>query len=313
LQEQVDYAGEFRVMPPDGAQLWIAARGRVHLDKQGKPAQMMGAATDINVRKQSELQIEAQRNELALLSRATLLGELGGSLAHELNQPLTAMVNNAAAGRRFIAKGHADPRKLDALLEAVVADGRRAGDILRGIRDMIRKGDEERHPLDLNAVVVDILRLVHSDALRRHCTLVPELDPGLGVVNANRAQLQQVFLNLIMNAMEAMDPKPVEMRRIIVRTERPADGEMRVSVRDFGEGLPPGDPERVFAPFFSMKRNGMGLGLAIARSIIDAHGGRIAAANAEGGGACFSFWLPALPADEAAEVASPQPEGGPTT
>ena len=297
LQEQVDYMGEFRVIPPDGAQLWIAARGRVHLDKQGKPAQMMGAATDINGRKQSELQIEAQRNELALLSRATLLGELGGSLAHELNQPLTAMVNNAAAGRRFIAKGHADPRKLDDLLEAVVADGRRAGEILRGIRDMIRKGEEERKPLDLNAAVTEILRLVRSDALGRHCTLERELDPGLGAVNGNRVQLQQVFLNLIMNAMEAMDPKPAGTRRIIVRTERPGDGQVRVSVRDFGDGLPPGDPEKVFAPFFSQKRTGMGLGLTIARSIIEAHGGRIVAANAEGGGACFSFWLPALPQD----------------
>ena len=311
VEQRVVYAGEFRVILPDGTQRWIAARGRMGPDTLGNPARMLGAAIDITDRKQSELRIEAQRNELAHLSRATLLGELGGSLAHELNQPLTAMVNNAAAGRRFIAKGHTDPQKLDALLEAVVVDGRRAGDILRGIRDMIRKDEDVRKPLDLNAALAEILRLVRPDALGRHCTLVREFDSGLGAVNANRVQLQQVFLNLIMNAMEAMDLKPAETRRIIVRTERPAEGEVRVSVRDFGDGLPPGEPEKVFAPFFSMKRSGMGLGLTIARSIVEAHGGRITAANAEGGGACFSFSLPTLPEDGATVPDSPRSGGGP--
>jgi two-component system, LuxR family, sensor kinase FixL len=248
---------------------------------------------------------------LAHLSRATLVGQLGGSLAHELNQPLTAMVNNAAAGRRFIAKGRADLGKLDGLLEEVVTDGRRAGEILRGIREMIRKGDAERTLLDLNAAVEEILRLVRSDALGRQCALVTEFDPALGPVNGNRVQLQQVFLNLILNALDAMDRMPLETRRVIVRTERQTDGQVRASVRDFGGGLPPEGPEQVFKPFFSMKRDGMGLGLAIARSIIEAHEGRIAAANAEGGGACFSIWLPAPPEAGATEAASPQPKGGP--
>jgi two-component system sensor kinase FixL len=153
---------------------------------------------------------------------------------------------------------------------------------------MIRKDEEERKPLDLNAAVTDILRLVRSDALGRHCTLERKLDPGLGAVNGNRAQLQQVLLNLVMNAMEAMDPKPAGTRRIIVRTERPGDGQVQVSVR-----------------------SGMGLGLTIARSIIEAHGGRIVAANAEGGGACFSFWLPALPQDGTKEETPRQPAGAP--
>jgi PAS domain S-box-containing protein len=310
-QDRVNYVEEFRVILPDGSQRWIAARGQAEFGGDGKPILLRGASLDITQRKQAEQEAREKQRELAHLSRATLLGELGGSLAHELNQPLTAMVNNAAAGRRFIAKGRADLGKLDGLLEEVVADGRRAGEILRGIREMIRKGDEERAPLDLNAAVEEILRLVRSDALGRQCALVTEFDPALGPVNGNRVQLQQVFLNLILNALDAMDRTPLETRRVIVRTERQTDGQVRASVRDFGGGLPPEGPEQVFKPFFSMKRNGMGLGLAIARSIIEAHGGRIAAANAEGGGACFSFWLPAPPEARATEAASPQSKGDP--
>ena len=309
MHDRVAYVGEFRVVLPDGSQRWIAARGQAEFGGDGKPVLLRGASIDITGRKRAEHEMREKQRELVHLSRATLLGELGGSLAHELNQPLTAMVNNAAAGRRFIAKGRADLGKLDGLLEEVVADGRRAGEILRSIRDMIRKGDEEQRALDLNAAAAEILRLVGPDALGRHCALVPEFDPALGPVNGNQVQLQQVFLNLILNALDAMDQKPLETRRVIVRTERQADGQVRASVRDFGVGLPPEGPEQVFKPFFSMKRNGMGLGLAIARSIIEAHGGRIAAANAEGGGACFSFWLPAFQVDGATETASPQPEG----
>jgi PAS domain S-box-containing protein len=308
LQEHVHYAAEFRVVLPVGAPRWIAARGQGVFRDDGTPVLLRGAVLDITERKLAEHAMREKQRELAHLSRATLLGELGGSLAHELNQPLTAMVNNAAAGRRFIARGSADLQKIDRLLEGVAVNGRRAGEILRSIRAMIRKDEDEKRPLDLNAAAAEILRLVRADALGRHCTLVPEFDAALGHVNGNRVQLQQVFLNLILNAMDAMDQQPPETRRVIVRTERHVDGRVRASVRDFGGGLPPGGLEQVFKPFFSMKRNGMGLGLAIARSIIEAHDGRIEAANAEGAGACFSFWLPPLAEGGASETASTQPK-----
>jgi signal transduction histidine kinase len=141
--------------------------------------------------------------------------------------------------------------------------------------------------------------------------VVTEFDPALGLVSGNKVQIQQVFLNLILNALDAMDERPPETRHVIVRTERQVDGQVRASVRDFGGGLPQDRLEQVFKPFFSMKRNGMGLGLAIARSIIEAHGGRIAATNADGGGACFSFWLPELQEKDVAEADPPQPEGDP--
>ena len=255
---------------------------------------VLSVIVDISTRKQAEAEARQYREELAHLSRVAIMGEISGSLAHELNQPLTGIVNNASAGRRFIAKGRADLPKLDGLFEAVVADGRRAGEIIRGIRGMVRKGEEVRGPVNLNDVIASVLRFVRSDALGRHCTLVTETDPKLPLVEANQVQLQQVLLNLVVNALEAMRETPAGERRIIIRSERESDGRLRVSVRDFGTGLPAEKPERIFEQFFSTKREGMGMGLAIARSIIASHGGELAAENAQDGGACVHFSLPVI-------------------
>jgi len=222
------------------------------------------------------------------------MGEMAGALAHELNQPLTGIVNNASAGRRFIAKGRGGLPKLDGLFEAVVEDGRRAGEIIRGIRSMVHKGKEVRGPVDLNDVIAGVLRFVRSDALEHQYLMVTEPDPELPLVEADRVQLQQVLLNLVVNAFEAMREAPAAKRRVIIPSERESDGRVRVSVRDFGTGLPVEEPERIFERFYSTKREGMGMGLAIARSIIASHGGELAAANAEGGGACLHFLLPVI-------------------
>jgi two-component system sensor kinase FixL len=160
---------------------------------------------------------------------------------------------------------------------------------------MVHKGEELRRPLNINDVIAAVLRFVHSDALERHCVLLAEPDPVLPLVDGNQVQLQQVLLNLVVNAFEAMSETPMAERRVIIRSERESDGGVRVSVRDFGPGLPPGEPQRIFEQFFSTKRDGMGMGLAIVRSIILSHGGEVAAANAEEGGACVHFSLPAIP------------------
>jgi signal transduction histidine kinase len=173
-----------------------------------------------------------------------------------------------------------------------VEDGRRAGEIIRGIRGMVRKGKEVRGPVNLNDVVASVLRLVRSDALERHCLLVTEPGPELPLVEADRVQLQQVLLNLVVNAFEAMSEMPAAERRVIIRSERETEDRVRVSVRDFGPGLPAEEPERIFERFYSTKREGMGMGLAIAHSIIASHAGEMAAANAEGGGAYVYFSLP---------------------
>jgi two-component system, LuxR family, sensor kinase FixL len=257
-------------------------------------ALVLGVIVDISARKRAEAEARQHREELAHLSRVGLVGEMAGSLAHELNQPLTGIVNNASAGRRFIAKGRADLSKLDGLLEAVVADGRRAGEIIRGIRGMVRKGEEVRGPVNLNDVIASVLRFAGSDALGRRCALITELDPELPLVEADLVQLQQVLLNLVVNALDAMRETSATERRMIIRSECEPDGRVRVSVRDFGTGLPANEPQRIFEQFFSTKREGMGMGLAIARSIITSHGGELAAENAQGGGACVHFSLPVI-------------------
>jgi PAS domain S-box-containing protein len=255
---------------------------------------LLNVMVDVTERKQAEAKARKHREELAHLSRVAIMGEMAGALAHELNQPLTGIVNNASAARRFIAKGRGDLPKLDGLFEAVVEDGHRAGEIIRGIRSMVRKGKEVRGPVNLNDVIGVVLRLAHSEALERHCVLATEPDPELPLVEADRVQLQQVLLNLVVNAFEAMHETPAAERRVIIRSEREPDGRVRVSVRDFGTGLPAEEPERIFNRFFTTKREGMGMGLAIARSIIASHDGELTAANAEGGGACVHFSLPVI-------------------
>ena len=271
---------------------------------------VLSVIVDISARKQAEAQTRQHREELAHLSRVAIMGEIAGSLAHELNQPLTGIVNNASAGRRFIAKGRADLPKLDSLFEAVVADGRRAGEIIRGIRSMVRKGEEIRSPVNLNDVITSVLGFVHSDALGHHCALITETRSELPLVEADQVQLQQVLLTLVVNAFEAMRETPVAERRLIIRSERESEGRVRVSVRDFGIGLPLEGPQQIFEQFFSTKREGMGMGLAIARSIIASHGGQLAAANAQGGGANVHFSLPVSAEGQGGRKESRQSEEG---
>jgi PAS domain S-box-containing protein len=292
LRTGKEFNEEFRVVRTDGSTRWVASRGRTQFGSNTKLQRLMGACVDVTERKRAEAESREHREELAHLSRVAIMGEMAGALAHELNQPLTGMVNNASAGRRFIAKGRADLPKLDCLLEAVVADGRRAGEVIRGIRAMVHKGKEVRGPVNLNDVISEVLRFVHSDALERGCVLVTEPDPELPLVEADGVQLQQVLLNLVVNAFEAMRETPPAERRVIIRSEHESEDRVRVSVRDFGTGLPVEEPERIFERFFSTKRDGMGMGLAIARSIITSHGGELAAANAQGGGAYVYFSLP---------------------
>jgi PAS domain S-box-containing protein len=260
---------------------------------------VLAVIVDISARKQAEAEAQQYREEIAHLGRIEILGEMASSLAHELNQPLTGIMNNASAGRRFIARGRADMPKLDGLLESVVTDARRAGEIIRGIRGMVRKGEELRSPISLNSIVASVLPFIRSDAHERHCAIAMELDSKLPLVKANPVLLQQVLLNIIINAFDAMHETPVAQRRVIIRSQCESGENVRVSVRDFGTGLPVENPERIFDHFFSTKVDGLGMGLVIARSIIKSHGGELIAVNAEGGGTCVHFSLPAIAEGEA--------------
>jgi PAS domain S-box-containing protein len=292
LQNEGEYALEYRVVLSDGQVRWIAGRGRVEFGG-GKPLRMRGVSFDITERRQAELEAARQRNELAHRSRVTLLGELSGSLAHELNQPLGAIVTNANAALRSLGRDRMTREKFREVLEDIVADGRRAGDVIRGIKGMLRKEDGTRQLVSLNDVIAQTLRLTQSDALAHECAVLTEFHPALPKVEADVVQLQQVFLNLIMNAFEASKDVLKLQRRVIIRTERDGDDAVRACVRDFGAGLPAEASERIFEQFFSTKREGMGMGLFISRSIVAAHGGTLWAENAKGGGAQFWLRLPA--------------------
>jgi two-component system, LuxR family, sensor kinase FixL len=254
---------------------------------------VLSVIVDISARKLAEAEARQHREEIAYLSRVAIMGEMAGSLAHELNQPLGAIVTNAGAALRFLDRDSLSGEKLREVLQDIVADGRRASEVIHTIKGMGRKEEGTRQLLHLNDVIAEVLRLTRSDALAHDCTVLTWLHPALPKVEANLVQLQEVFLNLILNAFEASKEVPRVRRRVIIRTERDGDGAVRASVRDYGAGLPADKPERVFDRFFSTKREGMGIGLFIARSIVIAHAGTLLAENAEGGGAQFWLRLPA--------------------
>jgi PAS domain S-box-containing protein len=297
------FDSEHRLVLPYGKKRWVIVRGRCLEDEHGNLLELIGMTIDVSAQKQADLQLQIQREEMEHLNRVALMGEMTASVAHELNQPLTAIGNNAAAARRFLERGNIDPVLLQQLLQDMVADSQRAGEVIRGIRSLVRKEKSAHVVLNLNAVIADTLRLVSSDVLMRESVVTTEMDHNLPQVDAAPVQIQQVLLNLIINALDAVEALPPAQRRIIITT-RSLDGESaEVSVRDFGLGLPKDRPEKVFDHFFSTKQSGMGMGLTIVRSIVETHGGKISAENAPDGGARFFFRLPAVRRDTKSQAA----------
>jgi two-component system, LuxR family, sensor kinase FixL len=287
-----DFDSEYRLILPDGIVRWMSMRGSVHFDDAGKPTRLLGISIDITERKQAELDAQRGRAELSHLSRVALIGEMSASIAHELNQPLAGILSNAAAGQRFIDKGDVNLREISEMLGDIIADGRRANDVVRGIRGMVKKKQVERRSVDLNEVVMEALRMVSPDAVLRSCQLETSLDANLPVIEGDPVQLQQVLLNLVINAFDAMRDTAPSKRKVLIATQSNGDGTVRASVRDHGVGIAEDMRDRLFDPFFSTKTEGLGMGLAIVRSIIEAHGGTITAENVDHCGARFEFVLP---------------------
>ena len=292
---------EYRLLRPDGGTRWLISRGRYLSNDRGGIRELIGVAIDITAQVEADLQLRLQREEMARMSRVSSMGELTASLAHELNQPLTAIASNAAAGRRLLAEGTPDLEMFEELLADVSADARRAGDIIHGIHHFVRKSEGRRCPVNLNEIVREVLRLLHSDLLGRGTAVETELAPNLPSINADPVQLQQVLLNLLMNSLEAMNDTPIGRRRIVISTKCDDTSSVLVSVCDSGGGLPKEDLDKVFTHFYSTKPNGMGMGLTIVRSIVEAHGGKLNAENSDEG-ARFFFRLPVKPKSETPEV-----------
>ncbi len=253
---------------------------------------VLASVIDITERKQAELEHQRQNIELARVGRVAVMGELAASLAHEVNNPIGAIVANASAGQRLLAAGKIKTRDLKELLDDIVADGRRAGAVVQGIRNMVRKAEGRRTLIKIDETIDSLLRIIRAVALEREVAMVAEVGSDAGQVWADPVQLLQVFLNLTLNAFEAMSVMRPDARRAVIRTHRNLDGDILVSVRDFGPGFPPQVSNQLFEPFFSTKADGTGMGLAISRSIIEDHGGTLSGENCHDGGACFTVCLP---------------------
>src|SRR6266446_5044867 len=258
---------------------------------------VLASVIDITARKEAEVQQQLQNMELARVGRVAVMGELAASLAHEINNPIGAIVANASAGQRLLAAGKIETKGLTELLADIVADGRRAGEVIQGIRNMVRKGEARRSLTPIGDTIRQLLRIVHADAIGRDVKVTAEVAPDACQVWGDPVQLLQVLLNLALNALEAMSAIPPDARRLFIRAGRDGNGDILVSVRDTGPGFPSGMAEELFEPFFSTKSEGTGMGLAISRSIIEAHGGTLSGENCDGGGACFTVRLPQVKED----------------
>jgi PAS domain S-box-containing protein len=284
---------QHRLRRADGVYRWVHVLSQLGRDQNGYPTRWYGLFLDIDDRKNIE---EALRSTQARLSRATqtaTLGELSASIAHEINQPLAAVVASANACLRFLSMHPPDLAKAHEAAESIVRDGRDAGEIVRRIRALFKRAAAEKMMLNLNDVIGEVLRLLAGEAAKRKVAVETDLNRNLPLVAGDRIQLQQVVLNLIVNAFEAMEPVHDRSRKLIIRSKQESADAILVEVRDNGVGFD--NSERMFEAFVTTKQNGMGMGLTICRSIVEAHNGRLWAASANGRGAMFSFSLPLGP------------------
>jgi two-component system sensor kinase FixL len=237
-------------------------------------------------------EVDRNRKELTHLARVASLGELASSLAHELNQPLTAILSNAQAALKFIDSERANPAELREAVADIILDNRRASEVIQKIRTMVRKGDMELQPVDVGGVVRDIALLVHSDAMAREVRTRFDIADNLSMVFGDKVQLQQVVLNLLLNAFDAVKECDPKDRLIETTVREESGGGVRITVKDRGQGLTVDRMSKIFRPFFTTKPQGLGLGLSISRTIVTAHGGQLWAENNEDKGASFHIALP---------------------
>ena len=280
---------EYRITEEDGAVRWIAARGRV--DK-GNGQHVLGVAVDITERKLAELRAAEDRAALRHMTRVSMLGQLSASIAHQLNQPLAAILGNAEAARKMLGRERVDLAELREICDDIVTEDNRAAEVIRRLGALYRRGDMKMEPLDLNELIRETLDLLRAELLTRHIVPRTDLATRLLTVDGGRVQLQQVLLNLILNAADAMNGIDAGARTLAVRSES-TGADVRLSVVDNGPGIAEDDLKHVFDAFWSTKPGGMGIGLAICQSIVAAHHGRITAANNAAGGATFCVSLPA--------------------
>ena len=290
--DEVGYELEFRTMVPDGSVRWIAALGQVEFDARGRPVRTRGACSDITARKLTEQEMLRLRQEIAHVGRVSVMGQLASALAHEINQPLGGILRNAEAAALYLQHASPDLDEIRAIIEDIRKDDQRAGAVIDRMRALLKRQDIDKRPLDVGEVLSDVVALVRPDATARHVKLDLEIESDVPRVSGDRVHLQQVLLNLISNGMDAIDEASKTARRIVVSARREGAQAVEIAVIDSGPGIPADRLEQVFGSFFSTKPKGMGMGLSISRTLIEALGGRLWAENHAGGGARFRLTLP---------------------
>lgn len=293
--------GEFRVLAPDGATRWFVTRGQPRCDEHGKPVRISGIFADVTARKNAESEADLQRQELTHLLRVSVLGELSGAIAHELNQPLTAILANAQAARLMVGDKNPDLGAVSEVLDDIMLEDNRAGEVISRLRGLLRKGESKTAPIDINDLIQSTLRLLHSELIARKIRVDLALSDRLPPAWGDAVQLQQVLLNLVMNAMDSMNASVPSRRLITIATRAGSDARLKVDIADCGRGIDVAASGRLFQPFFTTKEHGLGLGLSICATIVKAHGGDLALDNNGEGGATASLTLPAHAALVAAQ------------
>jgi PAS domain S-box-containing protein len=282
---------ECRLLMPDGSVKYVHATAHPVTDASDG-IEFVGAVTDVTARRQAEERLHEAQAELAHITRVTALGELAASIAHEVNQPLAAIMANAAAAQRWLDRDTPNLQEARNALVSIVNDGNRAGEVIQRVRALVSKSPDQNLPLDINEVVNEVITLLHRELFSHRISLRRKLAPALGLVLGDRIQLQQVILNLILNGIEAMQSVTGRPRELVIQTHQEDAHQILVTVTDCGVGLAGENANRVFDAFFTTKSGGMGMGLSICRSIVESHGGRLSASSNEGPGATFQFSLP---------------------
>src|SRR5688572_24089439 len=282
---------EFRMMHKNGSERWFFTRGGAAANGQHLQ-RVIGTTIDITDRKRTEMELQERRRELSHLGRVATIGQLSGALAHELRQPLTAILTNAQTARVLLSKKRPNLDELRVILAEIEEDDVRASEVISSLRQMLKKGESSLQPLHLRDIVQGSLDIAHADIVARAVAVERRFDGSLPQVRGDRVELQQVMVNLVLNACEAMGGQPLGERQLTVGTTCDDTGLVVAYVTDRGTGIIQRDPEQVFQPFVTSKEDGLGLGLAICQTIASSHQGRLWATNNPGGGATFFLGLP---------------------